>query len=80
MASLGIHHGVSFIKPKEPKYNSKYHHRNILPLKNIALESLTPEANSRTFKDGYYVRNKKASTLSLEDLLLKIKPEYRDLL
>ena len=78
-ASLGIHHGVSFIKPKAQKYagTGKFHHRNILPLKNIQLEVLTTEANDCQVKNG---RPTRPPTIELEKLMECVKPEYRDLL
>jgi len=78
-ASLGIHHGVSFIKSKPQKYagTGKFHHRNILPLKNILSEVLTKETNDSQTKTG---RPTRPPTLSLDKLTALVKPEYRDLL
>jgi ectoine hydroxylase-related dioxygenase (phytanoyl-CoA dioxygenase family) len=79
-ASLGIHHGVSFITPKLPKYvgNGKFHHRNIFPLKNIWLEPLTNEANEKQVKFGR--PHKRPPTNRLDLLTPLIKPEFLNFL
>jgi ectoine hydroxylase-related dioxygenase (phytanoyl-CoA dioxygenase family) len=71
-ASIGTHHGVSFIKPKPQKYDGKFHHRNIFPLKNIPLECLTEEANSK----WKVYRGRKIPTTPIDQLIKLIKPEY----
>jgi ectoine hydroxylase-related dioxygenase (phytanoyl-CoA dioxygenase family) len=78
-ASLGIHHGVSFIKSKPPKYvgTGKFHHRNIFPLKNITLVPLTIEAK---IYESINKRPTRPLELPLSELMGKIKPEYRQLL
>lgn len=78
-ASLGIHHGVSFIPSRKQKYVGigKFHHRNIFPLKNIELEVLTTEANEMQHKSGRLPKN---SVVGLDELMSSIKPEYRDIL
>lgn len=77
-ASIGQHHGVSFIKSKPQNFAGfgRYFHKNIFPLKNIELEVLTKEAN-----DNYKIkRPTRPPVLSVEKMLEGIKPEYRYLL
>lgn len=79
-ASLGIHHGVSFIRQKDQKYagTGKFHHRNIFPLKNIVLESVTKETNNNQTKFGR--PHKRPPTNRMDILMECVKPEYRELL
>lgn len=78
-ASLGIHHGVSFIKPSPQKYvgSGKSFHRNIFPLKNIEIEVLTAEQNEKYSK---IERPTIFSKVDFKILLNGIKPEYQDML
>jgi ectoine hydroxylase-related dioxygenase (phytanoyl-CoA dioxygenase family) len=79
-ASLGIHHGVSFIRSKEQRYSGtgKFHHRNIFPLKNISVECLTKETNEHQMKFGRPRKN--LPTGKIDVLMNCVKPEYRELL
>lgn len=66
-ASLGIHHGVSFIKPKPQEYNVKYH-MCVFPLKKI--KNVTTD---RTFS---YEKDGPIKNMSFKQLREGLKEEY----
>lgn len=65
-ASLGIHHGASFIKPRKPEYSTN-HHRCVFPLKPLLPTILTHQLSN-------------PKTRSEDELLDCVKPEYREYL
>lgn len=71
-ASLGVHHPLSFIKPRDSKYDGRKHHNNVFPIKSIQSEALV---DSVTFKF-----TKRVPAHSVEQMESNIKPEYKDLL
>lgn len=73
-ASIGQHHGVSFIKVKPQHFAGfgRYFHKNIFPLKNIEIEVLTKETNNLYGLK----RPTRPPNLTIDELMKGIKPEY----
>jgi hypothetical protein len=76
-ASLGIHHGVSFIKPREEYYSQNYH-KNIFKLQNIDSFSLNNDLYKNNSNKKFVMQ--KIKQLNKKDLEKNIKPEILDVL
>ena len=70
-ASLGTHHGVSFIKPRDPVYNS-YHHKCIFPMQPVKTEVLINQITNPMARETQSFIKKQTN----ESLAANIKPEY----
>ena len=66
-ASLGIHHGASFMKSYKPPAYSDRHHNCVIPMKQIPSVAVTEQIR--------WCKDKKHS-----ELMEKVKEEYRDII